>query len=113
MKADSAAKIRVSSLVSGCRNDSLNVAWAKITANKKNMAMQSAMMAGVRLRFFSGRVGELTGDIGGQTMVGRRTIIPQARLRDGRLLRLGLIIPAISRKVALPPDPSSSPGDVS
>src|SRR3974390_1800505 len=108
MKADSAAKIRVSSLVSGCRNDSLNVAWANITPNKKNMAIHNAMMAGVRLRFFSGRVGGLTGD-----MIGRDWS-SSGWLRDRRLLRLGLIIPAISWKVALPPPGASSlPGGLS
>ena len=61
INADSAAKISVSSLVSGCRNVSLKVACAKITPNSRKIAIDSATIAGVRLRFFSGRFGGVTG----------------------------------------------------
>ena len=57
ISADSAAKISVSSLVSGCRNVSLKVACAKMTANRKKMQMESATIAGVRLRFLGTRLG--------------------------------------------------------
>src|SRR5450759_502379 len=63
MSADSAAKIRVSSLVSGCRNVRLKVACEKMTPNRRNTEIDRATIAGVRLRFCSGRVGGVTGDI--------------------------------------------------
>ena len=58
ISADTAAKMSVSSLVSGCRNVSLNVALRqKMTANRKKMQIESATIAGVRLGFFGGRSG--------------------------------------------------------
>ena len=51
ISAESAAKISVSSLVSGCRNVSLKVACAKMTANSRKVTMESAMTAGVRFFF--------------------------------------------------------------
>src|SRR5271166_6567205 len=69
MKAESAAKISVSSLVSGWRNVRLKVACAKITANSRKIAMDSATIAGVRLRFLSGRVGGVPGDITCQGLI--------------------------------------------
>ena len=51
MSAESAAKISVSSLVSGSSRVSLNVAWAKMIANSRNVVIESAMTAGVRFFF--------------------------------------------------------------
>jgi hypothetical protein len=53
ISAETAAKMMVSSLVSGCRNVSLKVACARMTVNKKKMAIDSAIIAGVLLRFLS------------------------------------------------------------
>ena len=47
----------VSSLVSGSKKVSLNVACAKMTANRKKTQIDSAISAGVLLRFFFSRVG--------------------------------------------------------
>src|ERR1039457_5894705 len=57
ISAETAAKITVSSLVSGCKKVNLKVAWAKITANRKKMQIESATISGVRLRFRDGRIG--------------------------------------------------------
>ena len=50
----------VSSLVSGCRKVSLKVACARMTVNRKKMQIDSAIIAGVLLRFFGWRVGGVT-----------------------------------------------------
>src|SRR5271157_907037 len=63
ISAETAAKITVSSLVSGCRKVRLNVACAKMMANRKNRQMQSATIAGVRLGFCFGRIGGVDGNI--------------------------------------------------
>ena len=104
ISADSAAKISVSSLVSGCRNVSLNVACEKITPNSRKTAIDSATIAGVRLRFCSGRFGGVTGDIHvrreGSSPIRIRSATPTSDcIRKGEFSRLsgpGLIIPAIS-----------------
>ena len=63
MSADTAAKMMVYSLVSGCRNVSLNVACEKITVNRKKMQIERATTAGVLLRFFLSRIDAGAGDI--------------------------------------------------
>src|SRR5271157_1108166 len=63
ISAETAAKITVSSLVSGCRKVRLNVACAKMMANRKKRQMQSATIAGVRLGFCFGRIGGVDGNI--------------------------------------------------
>ena len=63
MSADNAAKINVSSLVSSCRNVSLNVACAKITVKSRKMQTDSAMSPGVLLCFFGCRFCEVDGNI--------------------------------------------------
>jgi hypothetical protein len=57
ISAETDAKMMVSSLVSGCRNVSLKVACARMTANRKKMQIDSAMIAGVLLRFLRWRIG--------------------------------------------------------
>src|SRR5579871_3245062 len=63
ISAETAAKMMVSSLVSGCRNVSLKVACAKITVNRKKIQMERATSAGVRLRLFLSRVDGRAGNI--------------------------------------------------
>jgi len=53
----------VSSLVSGCKKVSLNVACAKMTVNRKKMQIDRPTTAGVLLRFFLSRVDGIAGDI--------------------------------------------------
>src|ERR1022692_841859 len=80
ISAETAAKMSVSSLVSGCRKVSLKVACAKITAKRKKVQMESATMAGVRFRFFCGRVEGVNGNMNGPTIC--RSRIMNARLRE-------------------------------
>src|SRR5581483_12454441 len=63
INAETAAKMMVSSLVSGCRNVSLKVACAKMTVNRKKMQMERATSAEVRLRLFLSRIDGRAGNI--------------------------------------------------
>src|ERR1035437_255411 len=77
ISAETAAKMSVSSLVSGCRKVNLKVACAKITAKRKKVQMESATIAGVLFRFFGGRVGGVNGNINSP-----RPAAPESWIRD-------------------------------
>src|SRR5208283_5998198 len=85
------------------RNVRLNVACEKITPNSRKIAIESATIAGVRLRRFSGRVVAVAGDITCQGVCRSMGAPNLTEPRERKAARPDFIIPAVQLALGCSP----------